>query len=62
MTANARALRHLFEVRGSIPGDIEMRLVAAKLLRIVKSEAPGMFFDFDIEHLSDGSPIVRMSK
>lgn len=59
MTANARALRHFFKVRGSIPGDIEMRLVAAGLLQIVKDEAPGMFFDFIIEKLSDGSPIVR---
>jgi thymidylate synthase (FAD) len=59
MTANARALRHFFGVRGSIPGDIEMRLVAAELLRIVKREAPGMFFDFRIEGLADGSPIVR---
>lgn len=59
MTANARALRHLFKVRGSIPGDIEMRLVATKLLGIVKREAPGIFFDFSVERLSDGSPIVQ---
>jgi thymidylate synthase (FAD) len=62
VTANARALRHFFDVRGSIPGDIEMRLVAAGLLQIVKREAPGMFLDFRIEQLSDGSPIVRMDK
>jgi thymidylate synthase (FAD) len=62
ITANARALRHFFDVRGSISGDIEMRLVAAELLRIVKREAPGMFFDFRIEELSDGSPIVRKDK
>lgn len=61
VTANARALRHFFHVRGSIPGDIEMRLVAAELLRIVKSESPGIFFDFRIETLSDGSPIVLKS-
>jgi thymidylate synthase (FAD) len=60
VTANARALRHFFDVRGSIPGDIEMRLVAAALLKIVKHEAPGMFFDFKMEQLSDGSPIVLM--
>jgi thymidylate synthase (FAD) len=62
VTVNARALRHFFKVRGSIPGDIEMRLVAAALLKIVESEAPGMFFDFRIENLSDGSPIVLMAK
>lgn len=59
VTANARALRHFFDVRGSIPGDIEMRLVAAALLQIVKREAPGIFSDFKIERFSDGSPIVR---
>jgi thymidylate synthase (FAD) len=59
MTANARALRHLFEVRGSLSGDIEMRLVSSALLEIVKREAPGMFFDFAMETLADGSPIVR---
>jgi thymidylate synthase (FAD) len=62
MTVNARALRHFFKVRGSIPGDIEMRLVAAALLGIVKREAPGIFCDFRIDQLSDGSPIVRMEK
>ncbi|MGA3070328.1 MAG: FAD-dependent thymidylate synthase [Terracidiphilus sp.] len=59
LTANARALRHFFQVRGSIPGDIEMRLVAARLFQIVEREAPAMFFDFKTEKLSDGSPIVR---
>jgi thymidylate synthase (FAD) len=59
VTANARALRHFFLVRGAIPGDIEMRYVAAGLLQIVKLEAPGIFFDFKVEKLSDGSPIVR---
>jgi thymidylate synthase (FAD) len=62
VTANARALRHFFHVRGSIPGDIEMRLVVAALLQIVKREAPGMFADFKVEKLSDGSPIVRKDK
>lgn len=58
VSANARALRHFFEVRGSIPGDIEMRQVSAALLDIVKREAPAMFSDFEINRLSDGSPIV----
>ena len=62
ITANARALRHLFEVRGSIPGDIEMRLVVSGLLEIVRHEAPGMFYDFQVERLSDGSPIVKKTE
>lgn len=57
-TVNARALRHFFQVRGAIAGDLEMRRVAAELLRIVKRRAPSLFFDFDLDMMSDGSPIV----
>lgn len=58
MTANARALRYFFKLRGTIPGDVEMRLVATELLRIVRVEAPSIFSDFTIDHLSDGTPIL----
>jgi thymidylate synthase (FAD) len=59
MTANARALRHFLALRGAIPGDLEMREVAASLLELLRAEAPALFQDFLIERLSDGSPIVR---
>lgn len=59
VTANARALRHLFTVRGAIPGDEEMRTLAAELLRRVQQEAPSLFADFVIRSLPDGSPIVH---
>jgi thymidylate synthase (FAD) len=58
ITANARALRHFFKVRGSIPGDIEMRSIAAALLNLVRNEAPSFFADFKVTELSDGSPIL----
>ena len=58
VTVNARALRHFFKVRGSIPGDEEMRTVAAELLKLLQLEAPSIFLDFHIETLPDGSPIV----
>lgn len=58
MTANARALRHLFTVRGNILGDEEMRVLAAELLQHVQREAPSVFFDFVVEELPDGSPRV----
>lgn len=61
VTANARAIRHFLRVRGAIPGDSEMRLVAAKLLKLLSQEAPALFFDFRIDRLSDGSPIVLHS-
>lgn len=59
MTANARALRHIFAVRGTIPGDIEMREVMAGLFRLVESEAPALFADFQLKKLSDGIPILE---
>lgn len=58
VTANARALRHFLRVRGSIPGDLEMRQVAAELLRHLAEEAPSLFTDFSKEYMTDGTPIV----
>jgi thymidylate synthase (FAD) len=58
VTANARALRHFFQVRGAIEGDSEMRLVCAQLLTLVQREAPNLFCDFSIQRLGDGSPMV----
>jgi thymidylate synthase ThyX len=59
MTANARALRHCFAVRGGIPGDREMRAMAVELFRAVTKEASAVFFDFEIARLSDGSESVQ---
>jgi thymidylate synthase (FAD) len=58
VTANARALRHFFDVRGSIPGDTEMREVAAALFKSVNAEAPALFVDFSLQNLSDGTPVL----
>lgn len=58
VTANARAIRHFLRVRGTIPGDLEMREVAAQLLAHLLSEAPSLFCDFSVERLDDGTPIV----
>jgi thymidylate synthase (FAD) len=57
-TANARALRHFFDVRGSIPGDEEMREVAAALFTLVRAEAPSLFSDFMLGTLPDGSSVL----
>lgn len=59
-TANARALRHFFKIRGSIPGDIEMREVVAALFELVRSDAPSLFDDFVLEKLADGSPMLTL--
>lgn len=58
ITANARAIRNFLKFRGSIPGDEEMRRVAAALLKILRIGARSFFFDFRIDTLPDGSPIV----
>jgi thymidylate synthase (FAD) len=58
VTANARAIRHFLTVRGSIPGDEEMRRVASAILQQMQVEAPALFADFHIQTLSDNSPIV----
>jgi thymidylate synthase (FAD) len=58
VTANARAVRHLLKTRGSIPGDLEMRQVCTELLKVLKPEAPSLFFDFELQTFSDEFPAV----
>jgi thymidylate synthase (FAD) len=59
VTANARALRHFFKIRGSIPGDIEMRQVAAELFKLVRTDGPSLFDDFCLQELPDGTPVLN---
>jgi len=58
VTANARAPRHFLRVRGTVPGDLEMREVAAVLLTELSVDAPSLFADLRIEQLPDG-PVIR---
>ena len=55
VTANARALRHFIELRGSEHAEIEIRKVAVEVLRIMQREAPNMFKDYTLVPLPDGS-------
>ena len=59
VTANARALRHFVEARANEFAEVEIRKVAVQLLRIMQREAPGLFGDYTIERLPDGSEIAR---
>jgi thymidylate synthase (FAD) len=59
VTANARALRHFFELRGSEWAETEIRRVALEMLRIMQREAPSMFSDYDIVRLEDGTEVAR---
>ena len=55
VTGNARALRHFVELRGSEHADVEIRKVAVAMLRILQAESPGLFSDYRLVTLADGS-------
>lgn len=59
VTANARALRHFIELRGSEFAEAEIRKVALQVLRIMQAEAPNLFGDYIIERLEDGTEVAR---
>ncbi len=55
VTANARALRHFIELRGSRHAETEIRKLAVQVLRIMQQEAPGLFGDYQLVPLGDGT-------
>jgi len=55
VTANARALRHFFELRGSEHADPEIRDVAVMVWRTLVNVAPNLFGDYEESPLPDGS-------
>jgi thymidylate synthase (FAD) len=46
VTANARALRHFIEMRGSRHADDEIRALAIAILKVMQEEAPNIFGDY----------------
>jgi thymidylate synthase (FAD) len=58
VTANARALRHFIELRGSEGAEAEIRRVALQFLRIMQVEAPNLFGDYEIVALPDGREVA----
>ncbi len=54
VTANARALRHFIELRGSEFADAEIRKVALEVLRVVRAHSPNLFGDYVEVDLPDG--------
>jgi thymidylate synthase (FAD) len=55
VTANARALRHFIELRGSRHAETEIRKLAVAVLEIMKREAPHLFDDYELSPLPDGT-------
>ncbi len=55
VTANARALRHFLESRGSVHAEPEIRKLANRMLDLLQKEAPNLFSDYRRVPLPDGT-------
>jgi thymidylate synthase (FAD) len=55
VTANARALRHFIELRGSRHAETEIRKLAVAVLKVLQQEAPNLFGDYELIPLPDGT-------
>ncbi len=55
VTANARALRHFIEMRASRHAEVEIRKLAVAVLRLMQTEAPNLFADYELVPLPDGT-------
>ncbi len=55
VTANARALRHFLEQRGSRHAEPEIRKLANRLLDVLQRESPSLFADYTRTPLPDGT-------
>jgi thymidylate synthase (FAD) len=55
VTANARALRHFLEMRGSAFAEPEIRKLANKLLDVLQADSPNLFGDYTKVPLPDGT-------
>jgi len=59
ISANGRALRHFFEMRGSVHADTEIRELAIAMCRLIKEEASNMMADVNIV-LEEGIEVIRV--
>lgn len=55
VTMNARAIRHLIELRANPAADVEIRRLAVKICRILQDKAPLFAHGFGIVRLEDGT-------
>ena len=61
VTGNARAWRTMLELRSSEAAELEIRRCAVATLRVLKSEAPAFFSDFEIYQSNDRREAARIS-
>jgi thymidylate synthase ThyX/5-methylcytosine-specific restriction endonuclease McrA len=55
VTANARALRHFLEQRGSTGAEPEIRKLANRMLDVLATDSPNLFGDYQRRPLPDGT-------
>jgi thymidylate synthase (FAD) len=55
VTANARALRHFLEMRGSAFAEPEIRKLSGAILDVLQKESPNLFGDYQKVPLPDGT-------
>jgi len=58
VTGNYRAWRHFIAMRATEHADVEIRQLAVECLRQLQKAAPGVFGDFEISTLGDGSEVA----
>lgn len=61
VTGNYRAWRHFLHLRATAHADIEIRELAVACLRVLWEEVPGIFNDFSIYALEDGTEVASTS-
>jgi thymidylate synthase (FAD) len=60
VTGNARAWRTLLELRSSEAAELEVRRLAVAIVRMLQTEAPAFFSDFEIYDASDRREAARV--
>lgn len=58
VTGNFRAWRHFIAMRATEHADVEIRTLAVECLRQLQRAAPGVFGDFTITSLTDGTEVA----
>ena len=60
VTGNARAWRTMLELRSSEGAELEIRRAAVAILRVLQSEAPAFFSDFEVYKADDRREAARI--
>jgi thymidylate synthase (FAD) len=61
VTGNARAWRTMLELRTSEGAELEIRRAAVAILRLLQSETPGFFSDFEVYQADDRQEAARIT-